>query len=250
MVPGSHVISPWIRQSSHLGSGYVIEVETGFVLDYHVMSNFCQKCMRIRKKLGHNIAECSEEIARHKNDGECQQNYEGTAGGMEKEAALKMWNRSIENNGMRYSTIVSDDDSSAYVALVESDPYDGVPIKKEECVNHVGKRLGTRLRKLKKETLEEKVTKTGKPYKASTLGGRNKMTDAVINHLSNYYGNAIRSNKGKSVEEMKKACLSGFKHVTSTDQNPTTNTTLRVRIHIDSTTNPWPRENSPKVTTK
>jgi hypothetical protein len=118
---------------------------------------------------------------------------------------------------MRYTTFISDGDSSAFNGVVEHDPYPGHTIEKAECVNHVAKRLGTRLRKLKKDSFVEKRTATGKMRKMSTLGGKNKLTDEVIDKLTGYYGIAIRSSKGTTIEQMKKACLSGFLHVSSTD---------------------------------
>ena len=47
-------------------------------------------------------------------------------------------------------------------------------VEKKECVGYVQKRLGTALRKLKKE-------KKG-------LGGKGKLTDNMIDKLQNYYG--------------------------------------------------------------
>ena len=61
-------------------------------------------------------------------------------------------------------------------------------VKKLECVGHYQKCVGTRLRKLKK-------TEKG-------LGGRGRLTDAVIHRLQNYFGVAIRQNKG-NLEAMK-----------------------------------------------
>lgn len=52
--------------------------------------------------------------------------------------------------------------------------------QKLECTGHVQKRVGCRVRKLKK-------TVCG-------LGGKRKLTDALIDHLQNYYGIAIRAN--------------------------------------------------------
>lgn len=54
-------------------------------------------------------------------------------------------------------------------------PYSGIKIVKEECINHVQKRMGTRLRKLREELKEgEKKKKKGKktysskPYERKT----------------------------------------------------------------------------------
>ena len=66
---------------------------------------------------------------------------------MEAEAAKVMWGRSIDHGGLRYTTMVGDGDSKAHDAVCEMKPYgeDYIPVK-EECLNHVSKRLGTALR--------------------------------------------------------------------------------------------------------
>ena len=68
---------------------------------------------------------------------------------------------------------------------------DGVEVTKLECVGHIQKRMGTGLRKLKKE---------------KRLGGKVKLTDALIDSMQMYYGKAICENKG-CAEEMQKATL-------------------------------------------
>lgn len=73
------------------------------------------------------------------------------------------------------------------------------PVTKEECVNHVSKRLGTRLRELKAETFE---------------------TQTVIDHLTRYYGAAIRKNREDTVQEMKRNILRTCYHSTSKDEEP------------------------------
>ena len=72
----------------------------------------------------------------------------------------------------------------------------GYEIIKEECVGHVQKRLGTALRRYKNNTKGKKLS-DGKP-----IGGRGRLTDKIIDRMQNYYGNAIRGNKG-NVEGMK-----------------------------------------------
>lgn len=61
---------------------------------------------------------------------------------------------------------ISDGDSSAYNAVCNFNdgegPYDGVKVDKGECTSHVGKRLGTALRKNRDHVVTEKKTKTGK----------------------------------------------------------------------------------------
>ena len=97
---------------------------------------------------------------------------------MEAEAAVRIWGRS-EQHGFRYATFVGDGDSTAYKAVCAMEegrgPYDKKVVK-EECINHVGKRMGTRLRELQKENVIVKETKTGKRFKRSVLGGSNMLT--------------------------------------------------------------------------
>ena len=69
---------------------------------------------------------------------------------------------------MRFTTFVGDGDSSAYNAVCKLNggkgPYE-VPVTKEECINHVSKRMWARLQKLKEEEYEIITTKTGKKRK-------------------------------------------------------------------------------------
>ena len=70
-------------------------------------------------------------------------------------------------------------------------------IKKGECVGHVQKRLGTRLRNLRKKLKGTKLS-DGKP-----LIRKGRLTDKIINLLQIHYGMAIRQNT-KTVPEMTK----------------------------------------------
>ena len=63
----------------------------------------------------------------------------------------------------------------------------------------MAKRLGTRLRKLKKDTAIETLTATGKRKRISTLVGKNKLTDDVIERHRSYYGAGIRRTIGTNV---------------------------------------------------
>ena len=66
--------------------------------------------------------------------------------------------------------------------------------EKLECVGHVQKRLSTRLRNLVKKYKGTKMP----------ISGKGKLTEKLINSIQNFYGMAIRSNKGY-LYEMKKA---------------------------------------------
>ncbi|KAK3884744.1 hypothetical protein Pcinc_011006 [Petrolisthes cinctipes] len=109
-----------------------------------------------------------------------------------------------------------------YLAIQQLSPYD-VPVQKEECINHVSKRLGTRLRKLKKEMTTTVTSKTGKEMKKNVLGGAGQLTDNVINKLTRYFGKANRGNKDKpntSTHEIRKNILASYFHASSTYDIP------------------------------
>ena len=110
-------------------------------------------------------------MTEHKNSNRCLRNFDENAGAMEKECAQRMWGRSEDLNDKRYTTFISDGNSSAYNAVSESDPYPDHEISKVECINHVSKRLVTRLMKLKKETVIEQTTKSGATRRRSALVG-------------------------------------------------------------------------------
>lgn len=97
-----------------------------------------------------------------------------------------MFQRSIESKKLIYKEYLGDGDTSLFLDVVNSDPYKEhsvVPVKLE-CVGHVQKRLGTRLRNL---------VKAHKGIK-QPLSGRGKLTEKIINSMQNFYGLAIRSN--------------------------------------------------------
>ena len=73
--------------------------------------------------------------------------------------------------------------------------------------------MGTALRKLKSSYRGPKL-EDGK-----TIGGAGRLTDALINSLQNYYGDAIRRNKG-DVGGMMRAVQASLLHCNSTDETP------------------------------
>ena len=95
---------------------------------------------------------------------------------MECVGAKRVFGRSIKKHNIRYIEYLGDGDSKNF--SVVKDTYPDLEVKKLECVGHYQKRLGTRLRNLKK--------------KEKGLGGKGKLTDLVIDHLQNFFGFAIR----------------------------------------------------------
>ena len=83
--------------------------------------------------------------------------------------------------------------------------YTDLVVEKFECVGHIQKRFGNRLRKKKKEV--------------KGLGGKKRLTDEIIDRLQNYFGIAIRTNIG-DLSGMKSAIAAVLFHVASTKEKP------------------------------
>lgn len=201
--PGNIAVSydgSWMTRghSSHIGVGAVIELFSGLVLDHIVLSNFCAGCERGPKP---DDPHYEEWKATHI----CQKNTDKKSGEMEVEAGLILFKRSWERHQLRYTTVLSDGDSRTFLALKEAEVYGFIDIQKEECVNHVQKRMGTALRNLLSKH------KGDKP-----LGGKGRLTGDLVNKLSSYYGWAIKSHSD-DLEAMEKAVMATYHHVTSTD---------------------------------
>ena len=69
---------------------------------------------------------------------------------MKVDAAIEMFRRSLENLGVRFLYYVGDGDSKTYTGILKAAPYGETEVTKKECVGHVQKRIGTRLRACKK----------------------------------------------------------------------------------------------------
>ena len=80
----------------------------------------------------------------------CKVNYSGTAPAMEVEGAKRMFERSIVKRNLRYTSYYGDGDSKAYEAIKST--YDvEKPVQNFEYIGHYQKRVGCRLRTLKKK---------------------------------------------------------------------------------------------------
>lgn len=201
----------WQRRgyTSKNGVCTLIGLKTGKVIDTHVMSTFCKGCCTY-KGLKSGIA-YEEWWATHQS--KCSINHNGTSGMMEVTGMKIMFQRSEETYDVRYSRYIGDGDSKTYVNIVKDKPYVDIDPEKLECVGHVQKRMGTRLRKLK-AAMKSKKLSDGK-----ALGGRRRLTDKFIDKLSSFYGKAIRENN--DVKSMNDAIWAIFYHYRSTDEEPT-----------------------------
>ena len=146
--------------SSLYGVSSLIGHYTGKVLDICVKSSYCHDCKTWENKL--DSAQYQEWYEAHVNEGKCHANHTGPAGNMEVDAIRMMFQRSMEN-GVRYRNYIGDGDSKTYTGVLNSKPYgDNFLINKKECVGHVQKRMGKRLRDLVKNNVEEKKLLTVK----------------------------------------------------------------------------------------
>lgn len=126
---------------------------------------------------------------------------------MEIDAVVEMFYRSV-NKQVRYTTYIGDGDSKTFKGNLKAESYGkDVVVVKKECVGHVEKRMGTRLRNAKQFN--------------KGIGGKGagKLIDKLIGEMTKYYGLAIRRHPD-SIEEMRKEIWATFYRKISTDSNP------------------------------
>ncbi|GBM21742.1 hypothetical protein AVEN_101579-1 [Araneus ventricosus] len=181
---GVSVDGTWQRRgySSLNGCTTIISIDTGKVLDAEIMSHYCRTC-----KTNDNVR------YKNKENHECS-NYVGSSGNMEPVGVYRMFEQSKSLRKLQYSQYYGDGDSKGFEEV--KNIYGNNSVEKLECIGHVQKRVGSHLRKLKKNE--------------KGLGGKGKLTDK----LQNYYGIAIRSNVGNLVE-MQSAVIAAFFHCCS-----------------------------------
>lgn len=185
--------------TSQFGVGVAIELETGFVIDFSVKSKYCHGCQMGPKEGSEGFEEWAQSHTET-----CQKNFEGSSNAMEVAAAATIFSRSVELHNMQYVAVLCDGDSKAFTHVASLELYDK-PIQKEDCVNHVAKRMYAGLEKLKK-------AKKG-------LGGKGKLTNVVMKKLTSYYACALKDN-APDVKKMQRAVIASLLHTYSTDQEP------------------------------
>lgn len=95
-----------------------------------------------------------------------QKNIDCNNGQMEVQAALLMFQRSLDKYKLRCTTMLSDGDSRTFHALTEQAVYGFIKVDKKDCINHVYKHMGAALR-----GLVDKKKAQGEP-----LGGKGRIT--------------------------------------------------------------------------
>ena len=104
--------------------------------------------------------------------------HDSSAPNMEKLGAVAIFERSVEIHGLFYTKFYGDGDSKSFTA-VENIYGSDKPVVKFECIGQFQKRVGNRLRKLRKE---------------KKLGVTKRLTNSKIDILQNYFGIALRQN--------------------------------------------------------
>ena len=131
-----------------------ISVDSGKFVDVAILSKSCKGCTSMKKdparydiwKLSHN----------------CNLNYTGSSRGMETAGATKIFSSSKEKHALYYNSFYGDGGSNAYSPAKYM--YGSTkPIKKFECVGLYQKRVGSRLRNLKKITQKDWEEKESSP---------------------------------------------------------------------------------------
>ena len=190
----------WQKRGHSSLNGFVsaISMDSGKIVDIAPMSRFCRSCSNNKKFKRVDPIKYDILQKNHR----CTANYVGSAPAMEVTGVKQMFERSISNYATRYTEYIGDGDSKSFTSIQNT--YDGIQVVKKECVGHVQKRMGTRLRNLKKNV--------------KGLGGRGRLTDAIVDRFQNYYGIAIRNNTG-DIKQMKKAIYAVLLHVSSNQSN-------------------------------
>ena len=185
--------------SSRNGVVTIISNSTGKCVDYRVKTKTCKACSYWKGKTG---AKAEKFRRIHK----CPLNHTKSSGAMEADGVLECFLSSVIKRQLRYLTYIGDGDTKSFQNVVNANPYPSHEIVKAECIGHIQKRVGTRLRKFKsecKELMPESFYADKKDKKQKKLTFY--LTHKMINRLQNYYGIAIRATCKTSVPPMRKA---------------------------------------------
>ena len=155
----------------------VIAYDTHQILDIEVLSKSCVSWKACERNGSITAHQYDEWRAQHADS--CTINTAASTPAMEAEAAVKLWERSEEHCGLKYTCYIGDGDSKGFKMVTEADPYPGTQIQKDECIGHVQKRIGKGLRELKKMGSDK--LDDGKP-----LCGKGRLALDYMNRLQNY----------------------------------------------------------------
>lgn len=105
--------------SSLYGLVSLIGYYVGKVVDFEVKSKYCKACEYWNKSTDtEEYAEWAESHA-----SECSANHEGSAGKMEVDAAIEMFQRSESLHKLKYANYIGDGDSKTFKGITDAKPY-------------------------------------------------------------------------------------------------------------------------------
>lgn len=148
--------------TSLFGVTSLIGYYSGKIIDLFVKSSYCKQCEPWKSHK--DTAEYQEWWTEHKDV--CSANHDGSSGKMEVDAVITMFKRSLEKYQVRFRNYIGDGDSKTYSGILKAAPYGETEVTKKECIGHVQKRMGKRLRDIVNNTVEEMKDKNGKKKKS------------------------------------------------------------------------------------
>ena len=152
----------------------------------------------------------------------CKLNHVGSAGAMEVDGGKLIFGRSIEKHGLRFTKYLGDGDIKSFTSIKSI--YPGVDVEKLECVGHIQKRAGTRLRNMKKNV--------------RNLGGGG--ANSQIKQSTDYKIIIVPENVG-NLDGMKIGIHASLFHVASSKNNTW-------HDHCPPDENSWCRHQSDRIT--
>ena len=191
----------WQKKGYTSTTGVVtaISVDSGKVIDTCILSKHCKGCTQMKEIKKSDPVKFAAMMKTH----QCNQNYTGSSPNMEKAGTQKIFGRSVDKHQLYYTQFFGDGDSKAFTS-VENVYGPEKKVIKQECIGHYQKRVGNRLRKLKK---------TNKALGGKANGKEDlRLTDAKIDTLQNYFGIALRQHVG-DLDAMVNGCMASMFHV-------------------------------------
>lgn len=100
---------------------------TGKIIDIVVKSKYCKACEFLKKKKG--SVEYEEWFQGHAE--QCQSNHEGSAGKIEVNAVVEMFECSENLHNVKYAYYVGDGDSKTFKCILDAEPYENFTVQKK-----------------------------------------------------------------------------------------------------------------------
>ena len=150
----------------------------------------------------------------------------------------KMFGRSVNLHGLRYTFYNGVGDTKSFDQICKSDPYPCHTITKGECVGHFEKRVGSRLHNVKSQYKGKKFSDS-----KGIGGGKGLLTNKVINTFQNHYGMGIHQNT-HNLYAMGKAVAAVLHHSTKNDDMD------KRHQYCPCITDSWCKYQSDKITGK